>query len=181
MTEVRVHGLQMLHGSTARPPGGCVGSFGDSRGLAVSVGGREVHGGHLRSLYDASAWTGDREHGVEVAAGVEFGVGLDDGRAHDARLGLVQGDQLEGGVSGVELSGRGTFKQACSPPGYPNDGPAGEAFYRAALPCVERAWQPLFERVRMEYDTPKVMVPVGTIAMRDHVIRGGCRVLLPDQ
>jgi predicted metalloprotease len=55
-------------------------------------------------------------------------------------------------------------KQVCGPPGYPSDGPAGEAFYAAALPCVERAWQPLFERARMEYGTPTVMVPVGTIA-----------------
>ena len=47
------------------------------------------------------------------------------------------------------------------PPGYPSDGPAGQAFYSAALPCVERAWQPLFERARMEYGTPKVMVPAG--------------------
>ena len=45
------------------------------------------------------------EHGVEVAAGVDFGVGLDGGHADDARPGLVQGDQLERCVSGVELSG----------------------------------------------------------------------------
>lgn len=62
------------------------------------------------------------------------------------------------------LQAGGMQKQVCGPPGYPNDGPAGEAFYAAALPCVERAWEPLFERVRMEYDAPKVMVPVGTTA-----------------
>lgn len=62
------------------------------------------------------------------------------------------------------LQAGGMAKQVCGPPGYPNDGPAGEAFYAAALPCVERAWQPLFERARMEYDTPKVMVPAGTVA-----------------
>jgi hypothetical protein len=58
----------------------------------------------------------------------------------------------------------GMAKQVCGPPGYPSNGPAGEAFYAAALPCVERAWQPLFERVRMEYDAPKVLVPTGTTA-----------------
>jgi predicted metalloprotease len=58
----------------------------------------------------------------------------------------------------------GMAKQVCGPPGYPSDEPSGEAFYAAALPCVERAWQPLFERVRMEYDRPQVMVPAGTTA-----------------
>lgn len=62
------------------------------------------------------------------------------------------------------LQAGGMAKQVCAPPGYPSDGPAGEAFYRAALPCVERAWQPVFERARMEYDTPKVMVPTGAVA-----------------
>ncbi|MDF2822650.1 MAG: hypothetical protein K0R68_58 [Mycobacterium sp.] len=62
------------------------------------------------------------------------------------------------------LQAGGMQKQVCGPPDYPGDGPAGEAFYAAALPCVERAWQPLFERVRMEYDAPKVMVPAGTTA-----------------
>ena len=62
------------------------------------------------------------------------------------------------------LQSGGMAKQVCGPPGYPSDGPAGEAFYSAAMPCVDRAWQPLFERARMEYDAPKVMVPAGTIA-----------------
>lgn len=62
------------------------------------------------------------------------------------------------------LQAGGMAKQVCGPPGYPVDGPAGEAFYAAALPCVERAWQPIFDRARMEYDEPKVMVPVGTTA-----------------
>lgn len=55
----------------------------------------------------------------------------------------------------------GIAKQACSPPGWPSDGSAGQAFYNAALPCLERAWEPLFERVRMDYEAPTVMAPTG--------------------
>lgn len=54
------------------------------------------------------------------------------------------------------------LKQVCSPPGWPSDAAAGEAFYAGALPCLERAWQPLLGRVSMVYDTPIVMVPTGT-------------------
>jgi predicted metalloprotease len=56
----------------------------------------------------------------------------------------------------------GMAQQVCAPPGWPSDGPSGEAFYMAALPCVERAWQPLFERTKLEYDDPTVLVPTGT-------------------
>ncbi|WP_276824761.1 neutral zinc metallopeptidase, partial [Mycolicibacterium mageritense] len=56
----------------------------------------------------------------------------------------------------------GMAQQVCAPPGWPSDGPSGEAFYGAALPCVERAWQPLFERTKLEYDDPALLVPTGT-------------------
>lgn len=62
------------------------------------------------------------------------------------------------------LQAGGMAKQVCAPPGRPVDGPAGQAFYSAALPCLERAWQPLFDRARMEFDAPTVLVPTGTTA-----------------
>lgn len=55
----------------------------------------------------------------------------------------------------------GMTKQVCAPPGWPSDGPAGQAFYATSKTCLENAWRPLFERVSMEYDAPSVMVPTG--------------------
>lgn len=55
----------------------------------------------------------------------------------------------------------GMTKQVCAPPGWPSDGPAGQAFYATSKTCLENAWRPLFERVRLEYDAPKVIVPTG--------------------
>ena len=101
-----MHALQGLHAQLACQPGGLVGGVRDGRRLDWGPDGGHEHGCHVRSLYDASAVNGaGGEYGVEVAAGVEFGVGLDGGHADDARPGLVQGDQLERCVSGVELSG----------------------------------------------------------------------------
>lgn len=63
------------------------------------------------------------------------------------------------------LAAGGMPKQVCIPPNRPVDGPSGQAFYDAALPCVERAWQPLFERARMAYNPPNVLAPTGTTVM----------------
>jgi hypothetical protein len=45
------------------------------------------------------------EHGLEFAAGIELGVGLDGHHPDDAWLGLGEGEELERRMRGAELSG----------------------------------------------------------------------------
>lgn len=61
------------------------------------------------------------------------------------------------------LAAGGMIKQVCSPPGRPTDAVTGQAFYGAALPCLMGAWGPLFNRARLAFNKPGVIVPTGTV------------------
>jgi predicted metalloprotease len=70
------------------------------------------------------------------------------------------GEVALGGNPILQVVG-GMSKQICSPPGSPSDEAASKAFYNAALPCLERGWQPMVQRAELKYDNPALLVPTG--------------------
>lgn len=53
-------------------------------------------------------------------------------------------------------------KQICSPPGWPSDASAAQAFNDVAVRCLTGAWTPLLDRADMRYAPPLVFTPTGT-------------------
>lgn len=62
----------------------------------------------------------------------------------------------------------GTNTAPCNLPGWRSEPKAAEAFFTAALPCLEAAWQPVMQRAGLPYVRPKIIFPTGD------VWRSGC-------
>lgn len=56
----------------------------------------------------------------------------------------------------------GLVRQPCTPAGFPNDAPSGQAFFDSIIPCLETGWRPVITAAGLEYHNPSVLVPSGT-------------------
>ncbi|MBP2320657.1 putative metalloprotease [Kibdelosporangium banguiense] len=57
----------------------------------------------------------------------------------------------------------GTNTVTCNLPAWRSDPKAAEAFFTAALPCLEAAWQPVMQRANLPYIRPKLVFPTGKV------------------
>jgi uncharacterized protein len=57
----------------------------------------------------------------------------------------------------------GTNTVPCNLPAWRSDPKAAEAFFTAALPCLEAAWQPVMQRANLPYTRPKLVFPTGKV------------------
>jgi uncharacterized protein len=57
----------------------------------------------------------------------------------------------------------GTNTVTCNLPAWRSDPKASEAFFTAALPCLEAAWQPVMQRANLPYVRPKLVFPTGKV------------------
>ncbi|MET0234249.1 MAG: neutral zinc metallopeptidase [Kibdelosporangium sp.] len=69
----------------------------------------------------------------------------------------------------------GTNTVTCNLPAWRSDPKAAEAFFTAALPCLETAWQPVLQRAGLPYVRPKLVFPSGK------VWSSGCGTVREDQ
>ncbi len=59
------------------------------------------------------------------------------------------------------LGENGTNVVTCNLPKWQSTPAAAQAFFTAALPCLEAAWQPVMQRANLPYQRPKLVFPSG--------------------